>query len=281
MSGTIWSLTGLVLVAVEDLMKHLLGLFCLVAIGCDDTNFGGEEEVSGSGFEAVTEVFEAECVACHSAASALGGLDLETDPCGDLVGVEASNPSYGGAMLVAAGDHEASVLWDKVAENGNYGAVMPTAGRMAEGNIDIIQQWIEDGAECDSGGGGDPVDTGDTGDVTEAEYSLAQVQDQVMTPFCRGCHGGANPAASLDLSDLAAIDDITTVMSSSGIALVTPGDPEGSYLYMKMRGSHDPDGMGDRGEIMPPPDGAENPGGLEDTDDLLLVYGWILEGAAQ
>ena len=75
--------------------------------------------------------------------------------------------------------------------------------------------------------------------------------------------------------------DLRTVMASTGEPLIISGDPEGSYLYQKMRGTHDPDATGTRGEIMPPPSASGTGGGLEDTEDLLLVYGWILEGAEQ
>jgi hypothetical protein len=255
----------------------------LLAIGCDDASFGGSHEVTGSGFEAVVEVFNAECTACHNPATAasFGDLDLETDPCGALVGEPATNPSYGASLLVAVGDHEASVLWDKVAENGAYGGVMPTAGKMGSSNIDIIADWIDSGAECTEEGGGDPGDTGDTGGPETSEYSLARVESEVLDIYCQSCHGGDEPSGDLDLSDATTI---ASKESSVGVPMVVAGDPEASYIYMKMRGTHDPEWTGDRGDAMPPPGQgapAEEEGGLEDTEALLLVYGWILEGAEQ
>jgi len=276
-------------------------------MGCDDTVFGGSHEVTGSGWDAVVEIFAAECNACHGpgTAATFGNLDLETDPCGDLVGVPASNPSYGAALLVEPGDHEASVLWDKVAENGSYGGVMPTAGKMEQANIDIIQAWIDDGASCgdddddddddddgDSGDVDDSEDTGlssDTGGSTEpgdaetSDYSMVLVQEEVLDPYCKACHGGSGPSADLNLSDVASHPDITGVDTDAGIPLVVAGNPEGSYLYMKMRGTHDPDDTGERGKAMPPPGPGEPPeaGGVQDAAAQTLTYGWILEGANQ
>ena len=47
---------------------------------------------------------------------------------------------------------------------------MPTAGKMGQANVDIIRDWIDDGASC----GGDSLDTGDVGETDEhAETSQA------------------------------------------------------------------------------------------------------------
>ena len=87
-----------------------------------------------------------------------------------MVGVPASEPSYGAALLVDPGNHQDSVLWAKVEDNGEYGAVMPTAGKMGQANVDIIRDWIDDGASC----GGDSLDTGGVGETDEsAETSQA------------------------------------------------------------------------------------------------------------
>jgi hypothetical protein len=182
--------------------------------------------------------------------------------------------------LVVEGDHESSVLWDKVAENGAYGGVMPTAGKMGDANIKIIEDWIDEGAACDSNGGGD---TGDTGGSEGSAYTLERVQDEVLDSLCKGCHSGASPGGELDLSDLASASDVTAIDTLVGVPLVVAGDPDASYLYMKMRGTHDPDATGERGDAMPPPAQGDPPeaGGVDDTDALTLTYGWILEGAQQ
>ena len=53
----------------------------------------------------------------------------------------------------------------------------------------------------------------------------------------RGCHGGARPAASLDLSAGRSYAEIVGVAASCGSApLVTPGDVGASYLWNKLTG---------------------------------------------
>ncbi|NOY28440.1 MAG: hypothetical protein GXP62_21495, partial [Oligoflexia bacterium] len=64
------------------------------------------------------------CMTCHSQSSPMGiqgGLDLTVDPCARLVSVPATNTFYDGALLVAPGDHQQSVLWHKLAATGTYG----------------------------------------------------------------------------------------------------------------------------------------------------------------
>ena len=126
----------------------------LALTGCDDTLFGGDVVVEGEGYDAVVDVFDANCVSCHSdaTASSFGNLSLEGDLC-ELVGVEA----FGGyddsngdrVLLIAAGDAEASLIWHKAEDSGTYGGVMPTTGRMDQANIDIIANWINDDSAGD------------------------------------------------------------------------------------------------------------------------------------
>lgn len=126
----------------------LLALAATALTGCDDTLFGAEEVVEGEGYDAVAEVFDAQCVSCHSdaTASSFGDLSLEGDFC-DLVGVDAAN--YSDIKLIVAGDSAASLLWHKVEDSGQYGGVMPTAGKMDQANIDIIANWIDNDSTSD------------------------------------------------------------------------------------------------------------------------------------
>ncbi|HHO52671.1 MAG TPA: hypothetical protein ENK18_17815, partial [Deltaproteobacteria bacterium] len=63
------------------------------------------------GWCAVQGVFNANCMQCHSAASALGGLDLETSPYTALVGV--TSQAFG-RVLVQPGDPADSLLYLKM-----------------------------------------------------------------------------------------------------------------------------------------------------------------------
>lgn len=117
---------------------------------CDDTIFGsgggGGSDSGGypEGYEGVVAIFEDNCVSCHPAGGGSGGLDLASDPCSTLVGRPAT---YDGD-LVAAGDHSASVLWHKMADTGEFGGVMPLGGALDQATVDIVAQWIDDGASC-------------------------------------------------------------------------------------------------------------------------------------
>lgn len=254
-----------------------LGVGLFIA-GCDDTTFsggsGGGEGVTGSTYTDLVTLFDNNCLSCHSAGAKLGGLDLETDPCASLVGVTASG--YG-APRVDPGNADGSVLYNKVAATGVYGGGMPQGGTLDGASIDAVKSWIDAGASCDSGGadsgGADGADGGGAGD-----YSFARVQEEVFNIRCTSCHGaGAGEAfVNLDLSEGAAHGMIVgepSVESADGLNRVTPGSPETSFLYMKIRNTIDEGGT----EGDPMPQGSVR--GLDNTDELALVYGWILEGA--
>jgi hypothetical protein len=122
----------------------------LLAVACDDTEFptdaGGTFE--GDSYADVVQIFDAHCVSCHRSSGPVAGLDLESDPCEAIVGVASSRTD----PYVVPGDREASVLWHRVADTGQFGVLMPP-GSMAEANVDTIGAWIDAGASCSSGGG--------------------------------------------------------------------------------------------------------------------------------
>ncbi|MFZ9888210.1 MAG: multiheme c-type cytochrome [Myxococcota bacterium] len=99
------------------------------------------------------QVFEPLCVGCHSATLASGGLDL-SDPTQTheaLVGVLAVNAvaKENGWTLVRPGDPERSFLYRKVTSPGvGEGAAMPPGEHsLAEGYVDLLRQWIAEGAK--------------------------------------------------------------------------------------------------------------------------------------
>ncbi len=125
-----------------------LALLPLLLVGCDDTEFsnGHGGTISGAeGWPGVVEVFQAECVGCHGPGGA-AGLDLETDPCAAIVGVDSA---VYGAPLVQPGDHQASVLWNKMVDSGTYGGVMPVTGAVDPALTDNLAAWIDAGAVCE------------------------------------------------------------------------------------------------------------------------------------
>ncbi len=98
---------------------------------------GPETSVGETGkpilFADVSAIFERSCTACHGAA---GGYSLE---------------SYDGAInggtsgiAVIAGDPDGSLLLQRI--KGTTGSVMPPGGSLSDADIQLIQDWIADGA---------------------------------------------------------------------------------------------------------------------------------------
>ncbi len=184
----------------------MLALLLLQLFGCDDTVFPVPEAPTGDGWCGVQALLTGECVTCHSARSALGGLDLETDPSVVLEATSASGEPY-----VVPGDAAASFLYRKLSGDlqGGEGTVMPPSGSPPAEVLDMVAAWIDGGAsmEGDCAGGGSmmryhPVGWADP-DVHGTE---AKLQQQRCTechgqdlrggsgPSCDSCHG--SPTAS-------------------------------------------------------------------------------------
>lgn len=136
-------------------------LWMLALPGCDDTTFpqgngggGGAPIGDAEGWCAAQALFAGSCTSCHSSASALGGLDLETDPHAALVGVTSA--SYG-VPLVTPGDPDASLLLRKISgtQAADEGSQMPPGGQVDPAVIEKVRTWIADGApeSCDDTGG--------------------------------------------------------------------------------------------------------------------------------
>jgi hypothetical protein len=109
----------------------------------------------------------------------------------------------------------------------------------------------------------------DSGGAAPPATDWDAVQSQVLTPSCgfSSCHGGGAGGLTLDGSaeDHARLVGVTAVGVPS--ALVVPGVPSDSYLWVKVSG------VGDRvGDVMPP-------GGTLDDDVLAQIRGWIEAGA--
>ena len=125
----------------------------LLLAGCDDTLFGVDSAAQtdtgplATGHAGVVAIFGEDCVSCHPAGGAGSGqLDLESDLCATIVDVDATG--YSG-KVVAAGDSANSVLWHKMADTGTYGGKMPLGGVLSQEEVDIVANWIDDGATCD------------------------------------------------------------------------------------------------------------------------------------
>jgi|GEM_PF-2461617 len=131
------------------------------------------------------------------------------------------------------------------------------------------------GTAVDSSGG--DSSTGEIEDVSYAE-SVQPIWNERC--FGAGCHDSSPVgAAVVNLSPDGATDpydNLTTrAHGNSGMPYVTVGEPEASYLYRKLEGSHttgDLRGLG-QGSLMP------LTGGPLSDEDLTTVRHWILTGA--
>jgi hypothetical protein len=85
------------------------------------------------------------------------------------------------------------------------------------------------------------------------------IQANIFTPLCAGCHGGANPAANLNLDAAHSYNDLVDVPSTEEPTLdrVKPGDPTDSYLVIHLQKEGD---------------GAP-------TSDIPFIVQWIQDGA--
>ena len=103
--------------------------------------------------------------------------------------------------------------------------------------------------------------------------TLTQIQTQVFSPRCAGCHSGptsSNLPSGMNLSNAAASHDALVDVTSLQVALdrVEPGDPDNSYLIRKLEGGPDISGS-----QMP------QGGPFLDQATIDMIRQWISDGA--
>ncbi|MFT4622665.1 MAG: hypothetical protein ACI8PZ_001321 [Myxococcota bacterium] len=163
------------------------------------TPTGSTTPPTGDDFCAVQAIINANCLACHGA-SALGGLELQTDPHAAIVGVTATiDPTW---TLVVPGDPDASLLLQKIAgtQPAGAGTEMPPGSGLDADLVAIVRTWIEDGATdlCANPDTGAPVVTGYHPDGFE-DASVHGQEAKLQVQACGDCHGadltgGAGPS---------------------------------------------------------------------------------------
>ncbi|MEO5634165.1 carboxypeptidase-like regulatory domain-containing protein [Gaiella sp.] len=105
--------------------------------------------------------------------------------------------------------------------------------------------------------------------------SFSQVVSVFQSNGCQGCHPGVN--SSLDLQDAKAYDDLVGIkaLEDPDLYRVVAGDPENSFLYLKVGGAPviaDIPAVGSRMPPGAPPISAE---------DMKIIHDWIAQGAKQ
>ena len=107
-------------------------------------------------------------------------------------------------------------------------------------------------------------------DANGSDITLAQISEQIFAPKCVGCHGGGSPAANMSLESGVVAAEIINVASSqnSDLKRVDPGNPDSSYLLIKLRAD---EGM--VSQQMP------LGGGALSDEQIEMVRKWIAGGA--
>ncbi len=198
----------------------------------------------------VKAIFEENtCTACHSE----GGEwpNLEGSP-SRLTGVKSK---ANGKPLVVAGNPEGSYLLAKITGKNITGDQMPQGGDpLPAGQKKTITDWIASlggdkptvpappPAAPSSGGGGG----GGGGDVEAAKKAVADAEAKVQKIFadqCSACHDKGSDEVVL----VGPLDHLAKERSkATSKPFVVAGDPDGSYLLMKMTGA-----KGIQGDLMP------------------------------
>ena len=98
--------------------------------------------------------------------------------------------------------------------------------------------------------------------------NFSEIQANVFTPDCVGCHSGGAPPAALNLDDANSYAMLVGIQSSqdAGFQRVEAGDPDNSYLVQKLEGT------ASTGQVMPP--GAPLP-----QTEIDVIRQWISDGA--
>jgi mono/diheme cytochrome c family protein len=125
-------------------------------------------------------------------------------------------------------------------------------------------------------GGGQTIGGGSSGPPA-ATATLAQVQEQIFTPYCANCHcpGGSGPMSLTDAASsyaaLVGADPTNSTARQAGEKRVVPGDPSKSFLLNKLTGQMD---FGE-GDVMP-----QNGTSLT-AAQVALIRSWIQAGAPE
>jgi len=127
--------------------------------------------------EIQANVFTPTCATagCHAGAGAAAGLNLQAaDSYAQLVGIASSQNAA--VQRVAPGNPNNSYLIQKLEGPGSVGGQMPPSGALAQSIIDIIRQWITDGAIDDRVQASNPIRVTSLSPMPGANLSAAPTQ---------------------------------------------------------------------------------------------------------
>ena len=143
------------------MIRHFLALACaplLAVAGCGGAPAGQDmaQDLKFSEIRGTTFKNSCNFSSCHDSKAKAGGLDLQTDAHGSLVGVDPviAAAKAKGLKRVVAGDEQKSLLYLKLVLPGmsdpDLGKRMPDTGQTLDAaSIEQIKRWIKRGAPND------------------------------------------------------------------------------------------------------------------------------------
>ena len=148
--------------------------------------------------------------------------------------------------------NETAVNWNGIVVNGAVATIDFTGTNLNDdtyqvtlrgSGADVVSDTDANTLDGDADGnaGGDFISTFSVMAAAPVGATLTSIQDSVFTMSCAfaGCHGGANPAAGMNLSDGMTFANVAGIASSQMPALqrVNPGNADDSYLVRKIEGA--------------------------------------------
>jgi hypothetical protein len=121
----------------------MLALAVTVAACAGSIDNPGDYSFPGSArCDAPSQVLVPRCGGCHSAATALGGLDLAS--AGLAARLTGAAAQCSGQVLIVPGDPDTSYLMQKLSEaTPACGNAMPLGGRLPAADLACVARWIE------------------------------------------------------------------------------------------------------------------------------------------
>jgi len=157
----------------------------------------------------VLPILRANCATsgCHDAASARDGVILES----------YASIMSGPKDLVRPFDPWDSELWEVLVEDEADERMPPSPRSLSQFQIDVVRQWIQEGARNDV--------CSDSGLCDTSNVTFARIRP-ILEQYCWSCHSNAAAAANIRLQDY---PDVVEMMASGrlirSIERTGPGTP--------------------------------------------------------
>lgn len=212
---------------------------------------------------------------CHTGVGGAHDLDMGSYEGIVVKGAEVDPVTGEGEPIIIKGNKEESELWNRLRNNRMPMGTPKTVPRDGpNGEVNVVRTWIEEGARDDDGRpgitlpGAPQLPSGDGG----PPGSFAAVQ-AIFNTFC-SCHLTTQAPQGEVLLNGLAFQSLVNVLSQEqpGILRVAPGDPDNSYLMIKIDDSSPNVGL----RV-----GARMPLGLPplSSEDIQTIREWIQQGA--